>query len=615
MIFPACFKFIAKRFDLIKLFLYPLVFMPFSSGMDTDLMIFRRFLYFSLPLIQIFGVDTFLLQDAENTNPASDQTFIKFCNRRPRGNFYSDTVGSVNQEHSFSAVFTSVQNGSFNIDRLVNQRISLFFESKYRHQGRIGFCCNLFFCSAVAGSKNDHHEDDKGENFVRHIVFFDKDRTFFFNVKLHRVIESAPQDNKLLPETVVRKVYLLNIVHMKMVKIETTMTLLVILFSFLTPVISAQKIPDFDRADKVAKSVPDSVTSSVGRLSEYFSTRLQNKAELIRAFYFWISNNISYDVANMYQYVPVENPATLIVQTLESRVAVCQGYSALFGELCRNAGITCYIVLGYTRQNGVVRNMNHTWILAKTDSSWTFYDPTWGAGFLQEQTFVKRFTNEYFMVKPEQMIKSHMPFDPIWQCLHYPVTPEQFQNQTTPDKRERSYFNYNDSIDVYNSLTKSEQYGAALRRIELNGSINDCISEYVRYLKQNIEIERINRDISDKNEMIYQYNTAVFNYNAGATLFNEYVSYLNKQFRPLHSDHDIRRMIDTCETMVRRSKLLISQLGFEDESMKRGLTSLKQTVDTLLKRIEEQQAFLREYLATPKADREAVIGRFRWEYQ
>jgi len=67
--------------------------------------------------------------------------------------------------------------------------------------------------------------------------------------------------------------------------------------------------------------------------------------------------------------------------------------------------------------------------------------------------------------------------------------------------------------------------------------------------------------------------------------------------------------------MVRRSKLLISQLGFEDESMKSGLKSLKQTVDTLLKRIEEQQAFLREYLATPKADREAVIGRFRWEYQ
>lgn len=402
---------------------------------------------------------------------------------------------------------------------------------------------------------------------------------------------------------------------MKMVKIETSMTLLVIFFSFLTPVINAQKIPDFNRSDKVAKSVPDSVTLTIGRLSEYFSNRLQNKTELIRAFYFWISNNIRYDVANMYSYKPVENPATLIVQTLESRAAVCQGYSALFGELCHNAGITCYIILGYTRQNGVVRNMNHTWILAKTDSSWTFYDPTWGAGFLQEQTFVKRFTNEYFMVKPEQMIKSHMPFDPIWQCLHYPITPEQFQNQTKSGKREHPYFNYNDSIKVYNSLTKPEQYAAALRRIELNGSINECISEYIRYLKQNIEIERINSDISDKNEMIYQYNTAVYNYNAGATLFNEYVSYLNKQFRPLHSDHEIRRMLDSCETMVRHSKLIISQLDFEDESMKRGLKSLNQTVDILLKRIDEQQVFLREYLATPKDDRNAVIGRFKWEYQ
>ncbi len=42
---------------------------------------------------------------------------------------------------------------------------------------------------------------------------------------------------------------------------------------------------------------------------------------------------------------------------------------------------------------------------------------------------------------------------------------------------------------------------------------------------------------------------------------------------------------------------------------------MNQTVDILLKKIDEQQVFLREYLATPKDDRNAAIGRFKWKYQ
>lgn len=393
------------------------------------------------------------------------------------------------------------------------------------------------------------------------------------------------------------------------------MTILIILFFFPGTYISAQKQSEFDQADIVAKSVPDSATLTIDRLTDYFSRHLQNKKELIRSFYFWTSNNIEYDVANMYSYKPIENTATTILQTLERRNAVCQGYSALFLELCRNAGIESYIVMGYTRQNGVVQNMNHTWIVANIDSTWTFYDPTWGAGFIREQKFVKRFTDEYFMVKPEKMIKSHFPFDPIWQCLEYPISPQEFGKNSSPEKRTNQIFHFADSIDVYNSLSKQEKFASSLRRIEQNGVINNLLNEYVRFLKQNIEIEQFNKEISMKNEMVNQYNRAVLKFNTGTHLFNEYINYLNKQFKPLRPDREIRQMLDTCETLIRQSKLILGQLDLDDESMKSGSISLKQSIDDILKRIGDQRVFLREYFATPKADRNNLFKRYTWENQ
>ena len=34
--------------------------------------------------------------------------------------------------------------------------------------------------------------------------------------------------------------------------------------------------------------------------------------------------------------------------------------------------------------------------------------------------------DDYFMMKPEKAIKSHMPFDPLWQFLNYPITSTEF---------------------------------------------------------------------------------------------------------------------------------------------------------------------------------------------
>ena len=134
----------------------------------------------------------------------------------------------------------------------------------------------------------------------------------------------------------------------------------------------------FNTADSVAGSIPAGVSRDIETLSEYFLGRLSHKPDLIRAFYRWITGEISYDVANMYTPPAISDPEKLIRETLRSRKAVCQGYAELFHALCRSAGIETYLVTGYTKQYGQVMPLNHTWVVAGTDSGWYFTDPTWG---------------------------------------------------------------------------------------------------------------------------------------------------------------------------------------------------------------------------------------------
>src|ERR1035437_5383747 len=114
MILAAVFQVLTKCTDLVQFVLYALVFMPFCAGVNAGIVIFLGFLYFILPFIQVFFIDFFFFQYAENTQPASDQFFVEFGNVFPRSHFNSYTVISVNKEHAFTAMLTGMKNGAFN---------------------------------------------------------------------------------------------------------------------------------------------------------------------------------------------------------------------------------------------------------------------------------------------------------------------------------------------------------------------------------------------------------------------------------------------------------------------------------------------------------------------
>ena len=348
---------------------------------------------------------------------------------------------------------------------------------------------------------------------------------------------------------------------------------------------------------------PDSVFRTTSSFSHYLKSVYKNDEQMLEAIYVWIAKSVAYDVDNMYNINFEEKPEELIARTFRSRKAICQGYSELFNDICRKCGINSYVVHGYTMQSGRVKNSGHSWVVASTGKRWYCFDPTWGAGYIYDDKFYRSFTFDYFMINPEEFIASHMPFDPIWQCLIHPVSVENFYKMDVSEKEGERIFSFADSIKIYEKLSVIGQYEATLKRMESCGIHNEPTREYFSFLQQSIENDRLNRLNAYQSQMIDKLNEATDHFNSAANLFNRYISYFNRQFTPVRSDADIRHMIDTCETRLIMAKQFIVQVDPCNSTITQATKQLNSLIRNLQSDLNEQKIFVNRYLRTPKGSR------------
>jgi hypothetical protein len=109
---------------------------------------------------------------------------------------------------------------------------------------------------------------------------------------------------------------------------------------------------------------------------------------------------------------------------LRTRVAVCEGYAALFTALCNEVGVEANTVNGNLRTKPeeigtpISNNtLGHAWNSAKVDGRWVLVDCTLGAGGLDRDKFDHHYEPAWFDVPPAQMIWTHLPEDSRWQML------------------------------------------------------------------------------------------------------------------------------------------------------------------------------------------------------
>lgn len=374
------------------------------------------------------------------------------------------------------------------------------------------------------------------------------------------------------------------------------------LLTFFATNLSAQKVivNEYAAIDKKAINIADSLTNTTAGISNYVNANFKTDKEKVRAIFIWLASNIEYDIANMYAINFYATKEDKINKTLKTKKGICENYATLFSEIAAGCGIKSFVVEGYTKQNGFADYIPHAWCGAYVDSAWYMFDPTWGSGFMNAGKFYKKVNNSYFKTAPATLIKSHMPFDYLWQFLHYPVTNQEFYEGKIIEDKTKPFFNYKDSIRLYESKNHIDQLISASYRIEKNGVKNAMVFDRLNHIKVELENDRIATSTN-------AYNVAVVYYNEAIRHLNNFIQYRNKQFNPIKPDADIQQMIDVAFKNIEDANTKLAEIKNADVATTSLISNLQKSITDINVNIKEQQDFLTLYFSKGKAKRKALF--------
>jgi hypothetical protein len=376
-----------------------------------------------------------------------------------------------------------------------------------------------------------------------------------------------------------------------------------------TPVVNS-----YAQVDGRAAQLPESLTTTVDGIAGWMISNFPDDADRSRAIFAWITSHIQYDIDNMFAINFYADSTEKIDKTLKTRKGICEHYATLYTSLCNRTGILSVVVVGYTKQKDAVDYIPHAWSEVRVKGEWRIVDPTWGSGIIQGGKFVRKLNNDYFNANPAAIIRSHMPFDYLWQLLHYPVTNQEFyEGKTAPDK-SKPYFSYPDSIAAQLALPGIDQERAEAVRVERNGVRNSLVFDRLQHLKVDLEndrrkqdVDRQNAAIEKQNGAIKEYNTALEEYNDAIKQFNSFISYRNDQFKPAKPDPEIQQMIDSADRLASGGRTRAAAITSIDEHFVSTVKKLIAAIDELNPRIAEQEAWLRKYLGKNKLGRKMMF--------
>jgi hypothetical protein len=187
----------------------------------------------------------------------------------------------------------------------------------------------------------------------------------------------------------------------------------------------------YSAIDRHALAAPADVEQSVSQLASYLARPCKTDLEKVRAVYRWMTDRVAYDVESFRRGKGGDDQPEGV---LTARKAVCEGYASLFADLCSRMGLTAAKVSGFGKGLGYrsrvsFQRTNHAWNAVQLDGKWRLLDATWGAGVVDQNRYIKRFSEFYFLVPPEKLIFTHFPEEARWQLLDAPITQKQFEQR------------------------------------------------------------------------------------------------------------------------------------------------------------------------------------------
>jgi len=366
--------------------------------------------------------------------------------------------------------------------------------------------------------------------------------------------------------------------------------LIILLIGFFIE-LKAQKSTMFINIDRTMMQIPDSSAFSTQSIAEYINSRFFTQSEKARAVFIWVAENIYYDVDNMYSDTTLE-----IDEVLKTRKGVCSDFANLYSDIANKIGIKTYIITGYTRKNKRINYNPHAWCASMIDSTWYLVDPTWGSGHITDRRYIKEINNDYFMIKPKRFIKTHIPFDPLWQFLNYPITKREFLEGRIKPADEEFFFNFIDTIKIYDKRSEIEQLTNTYIRIKTNGvtSFLDQVTLY--HLKLDFYQKRTEE----------LYNLAFKLYYDGMLLSNKYIAYKNNYYLPYKNDSSIKLMLNDIENIFNLSLSRLDEIKNSPSYLKIHISNLYKFINREIASLNEDKKKLEEYLKIAEKYRKSL---------
>ena len=186
------------------------------------------------------------------------------------------------------------------------------------------------------------------------------------------------------------------------------------------------KCRDFSGPDNHAAKFPrESIPHDVNWLAESLTSPFPSHTDKARALFTWCHHNIAYNAADFFSgCLKGSTPQS----TIDTGLAVCEGYAALFNAMALVVGLESVVLGGGSMGFGKKATgpndpvppedaSGHAWNVVRIDGGeWKLIDVCWGAGHINDQQqYVKAFNPSQFTMSNNQFGLKHYPKDPAQQ--------------------------------------------------------------------------------------------------------------------------------------------------------------------------------------------------------
>lgn len=372
---------------------------------------------------------------------------------------------------------------------------------------------------------------------------------------------------------------------------------ILILLIVIISVSSLAQNDDFENIVPIINKTPASIIKSTTSIASYIKSEFKNQEDQLKAAFYWTATNIDYAVEDLYKKLLYESNQALINDAFRKKRGVCQAFAGIFNELAIKLDFDSYVISGYSRQNEhVINSSGHAWNAVKINENWYLFDPTWAGGYfevtrsnsnLNKSNYVKKFSPEYYKVKPTEFIKTHMPFDPIWQLSEKIISYNDF-DQKRFDKPLKDSFKFSDSIEKLPYLTEINRLQNAINRIQILGMGNHLVQNQLDYLIRNLQIHLDNLE-GDK------FNQALEIELQAIELYNTYVNAFNNSSKKINFK-ELNQILDHSYQLAVKAEQAFDTIETKNKTLQLNLKIRKSEIAELFEKIAHEKKFLKEHL-------------------